>query len=115
MSYEGRVQHICANGHYSETDAYMSGFKCESCGQPSAWSNSVDDTNCDEAGIIPQSVLREKFLVSEQVVETCNLGHPHVTQPEVFRVPMEEETGLLRHYWDYKKDVYVPYFPKVIP
>jgi hypothetical protein len=49
MSFEGRYQKLCPNGHYEEQDVYCSTDKCEFCGEPWERSNLVDDTN--EAGV----------------------------------------------------------------
>ena len=47
MSYEGRYQVICANGHYDEIDCYAHSDSavCEQCKAKIVWTNRVDDTN----------------------------------------------------------------------
>lgn len=45
MSFEGRYQKLCPNGHYEEQDVYLETKKCEICGKPWEKSNLVDDTN----------------------------------------------------------------------
>ncbi len=98
MSYEGREQIICVRGHYYERDvAYREPAICI-CGADVGWDNQVDDTNCDSYGEIPFALLVQKFQTTPEVVETCNLGHNHVTAPAVFRVPTHEETYKLRHW-----------------
>lgn len=61
MSYEGYTQNICVNGHYTETDVYTNNPLCAECHSELKWENSVDMTNGDSVGIIPLSVLEEKF------------------------------------------------------
>lgn len=89
MSYEGYEQHICRNGHRFDADCYSTGPTCH-CGAKPFWSNSVDQTNCDEVGFITESEFK-KLLVLEQKSEKCNLGHMHITQHEVYRFPKEGE------------------------
>lgn len=45
MSFEGRYQKLCPNGHYEEQDVYLETNKCEICGEKWERSNLVDDTN----------------------------------------------------------------------
>ena len=45
MSFEGRYQKLCANGHYDEQDVYMETSHCDICGKEWVKSNLVDDTN----------------------------------------------------------------------
>lgn len=45
MSFEGRYQKLCANGHYTEHCVYMEPPKCEECGAEWVKKNLVDDTN----------------------------------------------------------------------
>lgn len=104
MSYEGHVQQLCSNGHYLTADAYSDNLAC-ACGAGIAWSNSVDDTNGDSFGVIPPEEF-EKILVQEAVVETCNLGHNHVTSLAVYRIPQEGE--LQRFYLDYRTEKLAP-------
>lgn len=56
MSFEGYTQHICQNGHYGLEPYDYAGdqpeWTCDECGAKSAWSNLVDDTNCDNLGYI---------------------------------------------------------------
>jgi hypothetical protein len=98
MSYEGHEQIICLRGHYYERDAADRSLPFCTCGADVGWCNQVDDTNCDSYGEIPLKLLVEKFQITAEVVETCNLRHSHVTAPAVFRVPTYEETRKLQHY-----------------
>jgi hypothetical protein len=107
VSYEGYVQTICENGHYGEHNDYDDLETCSVCGAPFAMYNCVDDTNCEQSGVIPQEVL-DSFLVSPAVKETCNLGHVHVTAPARYRAPSKEEIPFLRHYIPYYSDELVP-------
>lgn len=99
MSYEGYTQNLCANGHYyvSGEGIYNDVGPCQ-CGALAAFTNHVDDTNCDEYGIIPTTVFTT-LLLEEEKVETCNLGHVHVVAEAVYRIPSEEEAKAMRHYW----------------
>lgn len=45
MSFEGRYQKICENGHYSEQCVYMETKNCDNCGGKWIKENLVDDTN----------------------------------------------------------------------
>lgn len=57
MSYEGYEQCICANGHYFTVNALSVvdyNPKCYSCNAKAVWTNSVDQTQGDEYGYIPQ-------------------------------------------------------------
>lgn len=99
MSYEGYEQCICKNGHYFERDCYDDS-NCHVCHHDAAWANGVDTTNGDDSGYIPVDKLRKLYLVSPVKVEVCNLGHSHVTSPEVFLIPDENVTGTLRTYDD---------------
>jgi hypothetical protein len=45
VSFEGRYQKLCPNGHYEEQDVYLETHKCEICGEKWERSNLVDDTN----------------------------------------------------------------------
>lgn len=101
MSYEGYTQNICDNGHlFDSSEGYFGDYSdnnnhCPDCKATTAWSNSVDQTNGDEVGIIPVEQF-QKLLISKAVVQTCNLGHPHQISPAIYRLPKEGE--LIRHY-----------------
>ena len=63
MSYEGRHEFLCANGHYLQTDAYAEEPPgCSYCGQPLAWFHSIDDTNGFESDN-PSTYPAEKLEV----------------------------------------------------
>lgn len=110
MSYEGREQNICRNGHYFVSDAY-DGYdvddggpysnhpKCPKCSASVGWWNSIDDTNGNAVGEILLSDLEEHFLVSKAIDETCpTCRHTEQKKPDVFRVPTREETDSLRRW-----------------
>lgn len=88
MSYEGREQHICSNGHLFEMDG---------CKAKSVWENMIDDTNGGSVGEIMESEFN-KLLISPAVIETCNLGHQHQTSPAIYKIP--KEGGLRRGFSD---------------
>jgi hypothetical protein len=108
MSYEGRLQLICANGHRYETqDVYdTDGEPCH-CGARSIWSNSIDDTNCEAVGEIPEDAWKT-FLLTPEVEETCNLGHTHVIREATYRVPTKEERAAVRCRWEGETCTYIP-------
>lgn len=115
MSYEGYEQCICKSGHYFENhDIYgMDGeANCPHCKEPAAWVNSVDDTNCESSGIIPEELLRKRFLLTAEIVGKCDMGHMHTVKEAVFRIPTQDETGPLQHHWD--GDKFIPYYPKAV-
>jgi hypothetical protein len=60
MSYEGRMQLLCKQGHYMEIDCYADEPKRCDCGAEWAKKNSVDDTNGEAAGYIEPTLLTEK-------------------------------------------------------
>jgi hypothetical protein len=45
MSFEGRYQKVCPNGHYEEQDVYLETYRCSECDEKWERSNLVDDTN----------------------------------------------------------------------
>lgn len=45
MSFEGRYQYICKNGHYGESCVYTFNDKCDTCNCGLKETNLVDDTN----------------------------------------------------------------------
>lgn len=94
MSYEGREQHICENGHLFQIDCrfsyYESEVNCPHCSGHSAWSNDIDDTNGECMGEILQEEF-DKLLISPAKYETCNLGHNHLVSQAVYRIPNKDE------------------------
>lgn len=66
MGYSGRIQMICENSHYwTESDNVfdkrlsLPDHTCHICKHPVVWVNFVDDTNCDEFGIVNVDCLTE--------------------------------------------------------
>lgn len=104
MSYEGFEQHICANGHYFTCEESFGGYfgedgsSCPVCKASSAWCNGVDQTNGSSEGEIKYDDLIKNFQIKEEVVETCNLGHKHLKEPILFRIPTREEAEPFRRY-----------------
>ena len=88
MSYEGYAQQICENGHLYERDVYDSEESCPHCQGKSVFYNGVDETNCEQYGIIPPDQW-EKLRLTEEKTETCNLGHVHVIARPTYRVPTD--------------------------
>lgn len=100
MSYEGRIQRICAEGHYDVLGApYDFGQTLEPClcGAETVWTNEIDDTNCDAYGKIDM----EQFKIACAVKCTCKeCGDVHVVQRAKYRVPSKAETDATRTYFD---------------
>ena len=94
MSYEGREQHICANGHLFETSCsyqFDEGIvECHHCNAPSVWENSIDDTNGEAYGEIMHQEF-DKLLIKAATYETCNLGHRHQVTEATYRIPSKNE------------------------
>lgn len=105
MSYEGRYQTLCKNGHYCIVDAYIDYPTCH-CGQSIVWENGVDDTNGEEYGIVPDDVFAS-WEISPAKYETCNLGHRHCVEEAVYKIPSKEERKAARHYYDAASNSYV--------
>lgn len=104
MSYEVYEQHICANGHYFTCEESYGGYfgedgsSCPICKAPSVWCNCVDQTNGPSEGETEYDDLVRNFQIKEEVIETCNLGHQHLKEPAIFRIPTREETKPFRKY-----------------
>lgn len=88
MSYEGRTQMICDNGHYSVYQTPYS-FSAEAekchCGAVAAWENYIDDTNCEAEGAVDVDV----YMIAEEKLCTCSCGHTHVSEPAKYRIPSD--------------------------
>jgi len=86
MSYEGRQQVWCENGHHWETDAYDTGLtSCPTCKKAIAFVNDVDDTNGDSYGYIePIEQVPAKYC-------TCICGNKHVTEPARYKIPTKAD------------------------
>ena len=59
MGYEGYVQVLCENGHLSQESHDVDIIECLAPGckaEKIAFINHVDNTNCDEFGVIPTFV-----------------------------------------------------------
>lgn len=102
MSYEGYIQALCEKGHYNQFPDRMdfdleSEGSCQICGGKIVWVNSVDDTNGDAWGCIPHDLFNA-FLSSFEKVETCNLGHQHITSHATYDQPSAEERDAVRSY-----------------
>lgn len=87
MSYEGYVQTICDNGHYSVRDDSHGApdETCFECGSSKVvWANPVDDTNCESYGYIDKRLI-DMFLKNEALTKRCDLGHMHLVKPPVYK------------------------------
>lgn len=109
MSYEGREQHICANGHQFDTNAKYqfdeSPVYCQYCGAESVWYNPVDDTNGEAYGEI---VDWRSLQLTAGYSETCNLGHLHVIEEATYRIPTKEELEKLQCFFSQEDCLYRP-------
>lgn len=96
MSYEGYVQRLCENGHFSVVDAFsQEASACSACGKAFVWTNDVDETNGDSWGFIDV----ERFRTSSTETKTCDMGHVHfVEHPPVYRIPTNTETTASRSF-----------------
>lgn len=113
MSYEGRVEYLCEVGHrWTEPCDYSmdeDSHSCPVCQKNSMWSHSIDDTNVDAVGFIPDMEW-DKLLISPEKREVCNLGHSHVTTHATYRVPTDEEKSLMEHTWNSELGRYIKLF-----
>ena len=62
MSFEGRYQKLCPNGHYEEQDVYMDTDQCIECGEKWVKTNLVDDTNVPGEGYDESMIPKPKPL-----------------------------------------------------
>jgi hypothetical protein len=102
VSYEGREEHLCGNGHrWTIGCTYMSSevVNCPHCQTPSVWAHGIDDTNCDSVGEIPDTEWA-KFQLTSDVYVTCDHGFPHLKEAATYRIPTEDELRNAEHYWD---------------
>ncbi len=83
MSFEGRYQKLCTNGHYEEQDVYGETELCAICGQRWDRSNLVDDTNgfgegYDESMVPPDPSikLRENNKILREALKKCLILDP---------------------------------------
>jgi hypothetical protein len=102
MSYEGYTQVICENGHLFERDCRDDSL-CD-CGALDAWTNEVDDTNCDAYGIILMKDIKMKSPEKRHVCNECE--SEKIVEKARFFIPSDKETKALRSYridGDFKK------------
>lgn len=95
MSYEGRIQFLCKNGHLGMCNCRDTP-SCN-CSTGIVWLNQIDDTNYYDEGIIKDW---DHFLLTPEIKETCNLGHEHIIQEATYRIPTIEEEKNFRYWWD---------------
>lgn len=93
MSYEGREQYLCENGHYTVLDALSEDndlTECPVCRARIVWSNSVDDTNCEAEGYV---TLETKTVAEYETCPTCRVCR--MVKPATYVVP---PVGVGHHY-----------------
>lgn len=105
MSYEGRYDGLCENGHKCGFSARYSmdeelnefdAFRCKAqingrdCGAKLGYLNSVDETNLDEYG------FREYIELTPSITKTCNMNCTHVVTEATYKFSDEQK------YWDGK-------------
>jgi len=84
MSFEGYQQMLCKNGHQiiDNADADASKVKCYFCKAPIVWWNIVDDTNCDQYGLVKLKVK------TKEIKCTCKeCGNIHIKVPVTYYIP----------------------------
>lgn len=113
MSYAGYYQNICSNGHKAEVSSeveygYSNTPKCKFCGEKIVFSNSVDQTNCEEWGIILEEDWNKVFLLTPDEYQVCNLNCSHLIKPATYRIPTKEELSKYRMYFDQNDQKYKP-------
>ena len=109
MSYEGREQLICENGHFFQQGAsydFSSDDEniCPFCKGKGVWRNCVDDTNVESYGEIPEEIL-QTWEIKPAEICTCGCGHTHIKSQALYRVPSKEETKKARHWFNGEKFV----------
>jgi len=96
MSYEGFIQQICENGHFSGRDCCDSNETCRICSGKIVWENEVDQTNWEDVGYIQREDMN-KFIIQKAVIETCShCGQNKQISPDIYRPPTPEETAQYR-------------------
>ena len=107
MSYEGSLQRLCRIGHYSNVSVYDDGPEQCDCGAGFVWTNSVDETNGDHVGVIPEEDLGRMFGTGR----SDEYG-------DIYRIPVGEEASPLRCYMEYDsktgKFIYIPLMVGVV-
>jgi hypothetical protein len=95
MSYEGYSEAICKNGHryqfgdYNESDEEDNKL-CPHCGAGIAFENMVDCTNVNDEGKFSEEGWKS-LLISDEVKRTCDMGHEHIVNSAVYRIPPSSE------------------------
>jgi len=94
MSYEGRVQILCVQGHSDEledntpVDVDIKMWRCE-CGSECIWWNNIDDTNCEP---YPENgEIRLNEIESAKFCDCPTCGDTHVTELARFRIPPNDQ------------------------
>ena len=93
MSFEGYYQAICSNGHrfnFGVTYDWdeIENEVCDDCGAHVAWWNLVDDTNCDDVGLIHEDEFEE---LTPKIMETCDkCNHTHRVKDATYKIPLDK-------------------------
>lgn len=94
MSYEGYVQRLCEDGHYSTVEAYFTSNDMDNCpvlvngnpcAKPIAWTNDVDQTN-DNGDDTVVTLTR----THDTRTHTCECGNVHTIEPDRFHIPTDK-------------------------
>lgn len=113
MSWEGYSQNFCVKGHFFEGTAGYDGTPkvCEFCNSKIAITNIVDDTNCNSVNKLNPEILKS-WMILDQKIQSCDLGHSHVVSEAVYKVPSREEVEAARGwvpYWNGKERKWEPF------
>ena len=110
MGWNGYSEGLCTNGHRLTWDPqeYMFGDnngpyrgapKCYHCQEPVVMQILVNQTNGENQGEITEENWK-KLEITPEKKETCNLGHVHVVEQGVYRIPTNTELQKLRTYYN---------------
>ncbi len=90
MGFSGYLQLLCSKGHYHTTRNYEfnqinkpNEFKCPFCDKPCVWINEVEDTNCDNYGIVDLEVITDGSKTYDEETDTV------LHKPAIFKIPTE--------------------------
>jgi len=90
MSYEGRIEFLCEDGHHWIQDAYDSNQGCPHCGKSASFFNEIDDTNFWGEEAI-SGYAWDQLQIAAEEGRLCDMGHYHITTPARYRIPTKEE------------------------
>jgi len=110
MSFEGYFQCFCEDGHYYTVPCSYGeeDYTCPFCKKPAKLVHTVDDTNCDSYGILPDKEV-DKLRIVGAVYECCpTCGHAKIISQPRYRIPDEAELRTMEHYYDQEDGRYMP-------